>query len=649
MLGIAHRWVRLALAATVSLLGAARAGRARPGDAPAGVGAVHLHCAEQPARPDLQPAARHQQRAARSPGTSAPAPRDTQQGIHAPPHGQASYQTENFPGSVQTQVTGIDDRGVTVGFWSPEQRPPDANFGFYARRRPRPTASTSPPTTTPPARRPAARRQQQRRGGRLLHRREGQQPRLSPTTSSTALSSEIKVPGETSVTAAAINNRGDIAGFCTDANGNTAASCSAPTASRPAERPRLDLDPGARRQRRRRGRRRLHHGRNSADLGFVWTPGAASGPSTTRRRRHHHDQRRQRPRASSSASTPTPPATPTACWPCRSRTTATRRAANPSPRETGSSHGGGPVSTNRPPHPYLTAMVTPIVTELRRHGSSNPAVAPTPPKPRILGPERLRRRCVKRMSIQAVLSRIDVIAQAQQQLASPIGSSSSAAANAIGATLNGTAATGAAASTSFASALAQAQGTTLPGASTATGLSPTGLSPTGAERGRLHVDRRGRPGRRRTRRRRGTRSRSRSPAGSRRSSTGPPSTAGAAASPAAIATTRSSPRSTPPAPSALPAGKSNHETTQYPGGAVDVTDPAQLIQVLKGYSRALQARRRRPGPGRPRALLSHTATDQTEHPVRRCGRRGSARTGRRRPRRWPRRADDRCRSSRPGW
>ncbi len=30
----------------------------------------------------------------------------------------ASYQGENFPGSVQTQVTGLNNRGVTVGFWS---------------------------------------------------------------------------------------------------------------------------------------------------------------------------------------------------------------------------------------------------------------------------------------------------------------------------------------------------------------------------------------------------------------------------------------------------------------------------------------------------------------------------------------------------
>ena len=33
-----------------------------------------------------------------------------------------------------------------------------------------------------------------------------------------------------------------------------------------------------------------------------------------------------------------------------------------------------------------------------------------------------------------------------------------------------------------------------------------------------------------------------------------------------------------------PAGKSNHETTQYPGGAVDVTDPSQLIAVLRNYT-----------------------------------------------------------------
>jgi hypothetical protein len=32
-----------------------------------------------------------------------------------------------------------------------------------------------------------------------------------------------------------------------------------------------------------------------------------------------------------------------------------------------------------------------------------------------------------------------------------------------------------------------------------------------------------------------------------------------------------------------PAGTSNHESTEYPGGAVDVTEPAQLIAVLANY------------------------------------------------------------------
>ncbi len=37
-----------------------------------------------------------------------------------------------------------------------------------------------------------------------------------------------------------------------------------------------------------------------------------------------------------------------------------------------------------------------------------------------------------------------------------------------------------------------------------------------------------------------------------------------------------------------PAGLSNHETTKYPGGAVDVTEPSQLIDVLRNYSGPLK-------------------------------------------------------------
>ena len=34
------------------------------------------------------------------------------------PYGQGNYRSENWPESTQTQVTGLNDRGVTVGFWS---------------------------------------------------------------------------------------------------------------------------------------------------------------------------------------------------------------------------------------------------------------------------------------------------------------------------------------------------------------------------------------------------------------------------------------------------------------------------------------------------------------------------------------------------
>jgi hypothetical protein len=40
-----------------------------------------------------------------------------------------AYRDENFPGSVQTQVTGLDNSNVTVGFWADTA---GDNFGFYS-------------------------------------------------------------------------------------------------------------------------------------------------------------------------------------------------------------------------------------------------------------------------------------------------------------------------------------------------------------------------------------------------------------------------------------------------------------------------------------------------------------------------------------
>ena len=44
-----------------------------------------------------------------------------------PPYGQANYVNENFPGSAQTQVTGLNDKGDTSGFWVTAN---DTNHGF---------------------------------------------------------------------------------------------------------------------------------------------------------------------------------------------------------------------------------------------------------------------------------------------------------------------------------------------------------------------------------------------------------------------------------------------------------------------------------------------------------------------------------------
>jgi hypothetical protein len=50
-----------------------------------------------------------------------------------PPYNQASYTAENFPGSAQTQVVGLNNSGVTVGFLASKNTKSmnNPNFGFY--------------------------------------------------------------------------------------------------------------------------------------------------------------------------------------------------------------------------------------------------------------------------------------------------------------------------------------------------------------------------------------------------------------------------------------------------------------------------------------------------------------------------------------
>ena len=52
-----------------------------------------------------------------------------------PPYRQADFRSENFPHSAQTQVTGLNNHGVTVGSWSRTNKASQVNgsIGFYAR------------------------------------------------------------------------------------------------------------------------------------------------------------------------------------------------------------------------------------------------------------------------------------------------------------------------------------------------------------------------------------------------------------------------------------------------------------------------------------------------------------------------------------
>ncbi len=43
---------------------------------------------------------------------------------------QTNFINENFPNSVQTQVTGLNNLGITVGFWSNQNNTVNNNFGF---------------------------------------------------------------------------------------------------------------------------------------------------------------------------------------------------------------------------------------------------------------------------------------------------------------------------------------------------------------------------------------------------------------------------------------------------------------------------------------------------------------------------------------
>jgi hypothetical protein len=134
-----------------------------------------------------------------------------------PPYGQANYVNENFPGSKQTQVVGIDNKGNTAGFWVNKA---GTNRGFVEWNGVF-ESFTNPHTPMMPG-----------SVNQLLGVNDSGvavgfyndakgHSHAYEVNQATGVFTAIKIPGDVSTQATGINNLGDIVGFGTDAAGNT--------------------------------------------------------------------------------------------------------------------------------------------------------------------------------------------------------------------------------------------------------------------------------------------------------------------------------------------------------------------------------------------------------------------------------------------
>jgi hypothetical protein len=136
------------------------------------------------------------------------------------------YTDENFPGSAQTQVTGLNDRGATVGFWSGMNNANQVNdnHGWWSPDG-RHFATADFPTASP-ATPPVDQLLGINNAGLAVGFYTDAAGNSHGYTFNTRTGKFAAVAfpatvGAASITAAAINNKGDIAGFFTDAAGNT--------------------------------------------------------------------------------------------------------------------------------------------------------------------------------------------------------------------------------------------------------------------------------------------------------------------------------------------------------------------------------------------------------------------------------------------
>lgn len=129
---------------------------------------------------------------------------------------------ENFPGSTQTQVTGLNDLGVTVGFWSDMNNANEMNdnFGFYwLNGRFHTVNFPTRNNSTPPVNQLLGVNNHDLAVG-FYNDAKGNSHGYTFSIFGHRFRT-VTVKGATSVTATAINNRNDVAGFFTNAAGTT--------------------------------------------------------------------------------------------------------------------------------------------------------------------------------------------------------------------------------------------------------------------------------------------------------------------------------------------------------------------------------------------------------------------------------------------
>ena len=153
------------------------------------------------------------------------------------PYAQNDFQHENFPGTVQTQITGLNDTGMEVGFFSTQNNGnADNNFGFWRQ-------NGKYHEVNFPVKHPASPPVDQLLGVNNTGTAVGFFVDAAGNAHGYAYNIAtnkfklITVPGATSVTAAAINDKGTVAGFEVNAKGRTTSSArTSPARRRPRSR-----------------------------------------------------------------------------------------------------------------------------------------------------------------------------------------------------------------------------------------------------------------------------------------------------------------------------------------------------------------------------------------------------------------------------